>query len=100
MPYALKGIDATVFAVFSAAGLKVSVRPMLNSNTMPEGDDSPSPENDGPDGKRIGHVLKPRGETITVGDGFHPMKLTQNGGRFTDWSEETEVGFSSQFRSC
>lgn len=32
MPYALKGIDAVLFAVFSSLGVKVHVRPVLDND--------------------------------------------------------------------
>jgi hypothetical protein len=91
MPYALKGIDATIFAVFSAAGLEVSVRPMLNSETVPEWDGFASSEHDSLDGQRMDQASEPRGERITVGDAFHPLVLSDNGGLSEDWWEEIDV---------
>lgn len=87
MPYALQGIDATIFAVFTAAGLEVLVRPILNSETVPEWGTEYFSEHGSVDGE----TMESNGEKITVGDDFHPMKFDLQGGKIADWWWEVEV---------
>ena len=39
MPYALKGIDAVLFAVFASLGVKVHVRPVLDNDAWEQEDE-------------------------------------------------------------
>ena len=76
LPHALKGIDATIFNVFSTLGLAVSTRPVLNHQDLRDyplihlGTD-PESEYDSEGGKAVR-----RGEMNSFGKSFHELLLT------------------------
>ena len=78
MPYALKGIDATIFSVFQALGMKVTVRPILGEEAFDEYKESVEErwyeerEDDFDDYETF---LATQPEVSRVGNKFHKMKM-------------------------
>ena len=93
MPYALKGIDATIFMVFQALGVNITVRPILGNEqfddyidgyienlSVPDGDDAD--EDFDEDEWREEMEAKMRA-TVRIGDRFHKLvivdEMTEDG---------------------
>jgi hypothetical protein len=74
MPFALKGIDVAVFSVFRSLGLKVGVRPILNTSNLEWMDGTASSSEESSDISKIG-------------DAFHELQLGSVGG-YDDCEDE------------
>ena len=73
MPYALKGVDAVLYAVFEKLGMKVRVRPILENRSIDMwGQTDSESEDEGGSQRRIARV----------GRGFHALRMV--GGEYMD----------------
>jgi hypothetical protein len=81
MPFALKGIDVAVFSVFRSLGLKVSVRPILDTSNLEWMDGTASSEEESQESSDISKI----------GNAFHELQLRDVGGYDNSEDEVRQV---------
>jgi hypothetical protein len=88
MPFALKGIDVVLFSVFRSLGFNVTVRPILDSDALRyceetlcyiDFEEYKREHKRADEDEFTRKWYERRGDITRVGDGFHGLKLSNDG---------------------